>query len=73
MIAGTSMSTASVAGAAALILAVTSAYQSPTKMKQLLCTTADDIGDAHEGCGRLDIYRAMAKALGDPNPPTAAY
>jgi len=32
-------------------------------------STADDIGDPHEGCGRLDVYDAMAVALNDPNPP----
>ena len=69
LIAGTSMATPHVAGAAALILAVNPAYQSAAAMKTLLCTTADDIGDPHEGCGRLNVYRAMAKALGDPNLP----
>ncbi|HEY4438885.1 MAG TPA: S8 family serine peptidase [Candidatus Elarobacter sp.] len=69
LIAGTSMATPHVAGAAALIIAVNSAYQNPTAMKTLLCTTADDIGAAHEGCGRLNVYRAMAKALGDANLP----
>jgi subtilisin family serine protease len=69
LIAGTSMATPHVAGAAALILAVNSTYQSPAKMKQLLCSTADDIGSPHEGCGRLNIYRAMAVALHDPSPP----
>jgi subtilisin family serine protease len=69
LIAGTSMATPIVAGSAALILAVNPAYQSPTKMKQLLCSTANDIVAAHEGCGRLNTYRAMATALGDPNPP----
>jgi subtilisin family serine protease len=69
LIAGTSMSTPHVAGAAALILAVNSTYQSASKMKQLLCSTADDIHDAHEGCGRLNVYRAMAVALHDPSPP----
>ncbi len=68
-IAGTSMATPLVAGAAALIVSVNAAYQSPTAMKQLLCETADDIRDPHEGCGRLNIYRAMAKALGDPIQP----
>ncbi len=68
-IAGTSMATPHVAGAAALILAVNRAYQSPAAMKTLLCTTTDDIADPHEGCGRLNVYRAMAKAVGDPNPP----
>jgi hypothetical protein len=38
-------------------------------MKQLLCSTADDIGDANQGCGRLNVYRAIAKAAGDPNLP----
>ena len=68
-IAGTSMSSPAVAGGAALILAANPAYQSPARMKQLLCSTAHDIGDPNEGCGRLDIYRAMATALSDPNPP----
>ncbi len=71
LIAGTSMSTPQVAGAAALIIAAKPSYQSPTLMKQLLCTTAHDIGDAHEGCGRLDVYRAMATALGDTSPPAS--
>lgn len=70
LIAGTSMATPHVAGAAALIISATgSRYQSSTAMKQLLCQTADDIGDPHEGCGRLNIYRAMAVALGDSSPP----
>jgi subtilisin family serine protease len=71
LIAGTSMSTPAVAGAAALILAVNGSYQSPAAMKTLLCHTADDISDSHEGCGRLDIYRAMATAIGDSSPPGA--
>lgn len=70
LIDGTSMATPHVAGAAGLILSVNSSYQSATAMKTLLCQTADDIGDAHEGCGRLDVYRAMAKALSDPVSPT---
>jgi subtilisin family serine protease len=69
LIAGTSMSTPHVAGTAALVLSVNGSYQTPAKMKQLLCSTADDIGDPHEGCGRLNAYRAMAVALGDPTPP----
>lgn len=74
LIAGTSMATPHVAGAAALILAVTggssSPYQSPAAMKTLLCTTADNLNsNPQQGCGRLNIYRAMAKVLGDPNLP----
>jgi subtilisin family serine protease len=68
-IAGTSMATPTVAGAAALIIAVNPSYKSPTKMKQLLCSTADDIGDSKEGCGRLNVYRAMATAVGDRSLP----
>jgi hypothetical protein len=68
-IAGTSMAAPTVAGAAALILAVASGYQSPARMKSLLCTTADNIGDSKEGCGRLNVYRAMAVALGDSKLP----
>jgi subtilisin family serine protease len=70
LIAGTSMATPHISGAAALILSVSSKYQSPSAMFQLLCSTADNIGDPHQGCGRLNVYRAMAQALGDPNPPT---
>jgi subtilisin family serine protease len=72
LIAGTSMATPHVAGAAALILSVNPGYQSSSGMKSLLCSTADDIGvtTSGEGCGRLDVYRAMAKALSDPSQPT---
>lgn len=68
LIAGTSMSTPHVAGAAALILSV-SPGMTPVQVKALLCSTADDIHDPHEGCGRLNIYRAMATVLNDPVLP----
>jgi len=68
LIAGTSMATPHVAGAAALVLSVNSAYQSPTKMFQLLCMTANNINDPNQGCGRLNVYRAVGTALGDPTP-----
>jgi len=69
LIAGTSMSAPTVAGAAALILSVNPSYQSPARMKQLLCATADDLNDPREGCGRLNVNRAMASALNDPKLP----
>jgi subtilisin family serine protease len=65
LIAGTSMATPHVAGAVALILAVNPSYGTPAAMKALLCSTADDLSDTHQGCGRLNIYRAMATAMHD--------
>lgn len=69
LIAGTSMSTPHVAGAAALILAVNPSYGTPAAMKLLLCSTADDLGDTRQGCGRLNLYRAMATAMPDTALP----
>ena len=65
LIAGTSQATPHVAGAVALLLA---AGATPAAVPGLLCTTADNINDPKQGCGRLNIYHAMAKALADPNP-----
>jgi subtilisin family serine protease len=77
LIAGTSMATPHVAGAAALILSATggasSPYHTSAAMKTLLCSTADDLGGtsaAIQGCGRLNVYTAMATALHDPVLPT---
>jgi subtilisin family serine protease len=73
LIAGTSMATPHVAGAVALILSVSSAYSTPAEMKALLCSTADQLtatgSNQNQGCGRLNVYRAIATALGDPNLP----
>ncbi len=70
LIAGTSMATPRVAGAAALLISVDSALQSPSAMKAALCDYADDLNDSHQGCGRLNVYTSMAHALNDPSPPT---
>lgn len=69
LIAGTSMSTPHVAGVAALICGLNAADCNPTSMKNLLCMAADNINDSYQGCGRLNAYRAVATALGDPSPP----
>lgn len=69
LIAGTSQATPHVAGVAALVCALNASDCTPAAMKQLLCSTAHDIGDAHEGCGRLDAYLAVATAVNDPSPP----
>jgi subtilisin family serine protease len=76
LIAGTSMATPHVAGAAALILSATggatSPYHTSAAMKTLLCQTADDLSASRsiQGCGRLNVYTAMATALADPALPT---
>jgi subtilisin family serine protease len=74
LIAGTSMATPRVAGAAALLISVNGALASPAAMRAELCDYADDLkdpsADPHQGCGRLNVYTSMAHALSDPSPPT---
>jgi hypothetical protein len=77
LIAGTSMSAPHVAGAAALIIStnLTTFKSLPSgtasrEMKRLLCANAHDISDQHQGCGRLNVYRALANFKNDtPLPP----
>ncbi len=70
---GTSMATPHVAGVAALILSIGNpAYSTPAEIRTLLCSTADNLGapyGTHQGCGRLNAYRAMAYAVGDTVKP----
>ncbi len=67
LIAGTSQATPHVSGAVALLLSVNGSL-TPTTVKTTLCTTARNINNAKQGCGRLDVYRAMARAVNDLNP-----
>jgi len=73
LIAGTSQATPHVSGAAALLLSVNSSL-TPTQVRNYLCSdayTLPTVSAAAQGCGRLDVYRAMADVLGDPNLPPA--
>jgi subtilisin family serine protease len=63
--AGTSQATPHVAGAAALLLG---SGASANQIKTLLCGSATPIPGGRSGCGRLNVYRAMALLLGDPSP-----
>ncbi|MHB8373489.1 MAG: S8 family serine peptidase [Vulcanimicrobiaceae bacterium] len=67
-IAGTSMATPHVAGAAALMLSANSSL-TPAQLNRIIDSTADDIGDPNQGHGRLDVYRAMAVVTGTLHPP----
>ncbi len=65
LIAGTSQATPHVAGAASLLLSVGAPA---SQIKTLLCSTAVPIPGGKAGCGRINVYKAMASAVGDPSP-----
>lgn len=67
LFAGTSQATPHVTGAVALLLSVNPAL-TPATVKTTLCSTARNISNSKQGCGRVDVYRAMASAVGDPSP-----
>lgn len=68
---GTSQSTPHVSGAVGLIIANKGkGVLTPASIISLLESTADTIGDAREGHGRLNAYRALAISSNDPLPPT---
>jgi len=58
LFAGTSMASPHVAGAAALLLSVTPSLK-PCQVFNMIKTTADPIGDPHQGSGRLNVLNAL--------------
>ncbi len=66
-IAGTSQAAPHVTGSVALLLGVAPSLTSGM-IKSLLCSSAIPIAGGHAGCGKLNVYRALAQAVGDPHP-----
>ena len=64
LIAGTSMATPHVTGAAALLLSADPSL-TVAQLEGLIDGTADNINDPNQGHGRLDVYRAMAQLEND--------
>ncbi len=68
--AGTSQATPQVSAAAALLISVGGHHSlTPARVAQLIDDTADNIGDPHQGHGRLNVYKAIALLFSD----TGAY
>lgn len=61
-IVGTSMATPHVAGVVALMRGINPAL-TPSQIANGLCTTADKINDAKQGCGRLNAAAAVTWAM----------
>ncbi len=61
LIVGTSQATPHVTGVVSLMLAM-NPNLTPAQIATGLCASADDIGDAKEGCGRLDAASAVTWA-----------
>lgn len=77
-VGGTSVAAPFVAGAAALVLSVNPAL-TPDQVRDIICQSADDLGDAgwdqYYGWGRVNLYRAVLAAVDslgfqDDTPPT---
>ena len=64
LIAGTSMATPHVTGAAGLLLSA-DPNLTAAQLEGLIDGTADNINDPNQGHGRLDVYRAMAQLEND--------
>ncbi len=68
LIAGTSQATPHVSGIAALMIGARPGM-TPAKIASILCSTAININDPKQGCGRVEAYRAVARAVGDGSVP----
>jgi subtilisin family serine protease len=70
--AGTSQATPQVSGAAALLISASGGHGmlSPARVAQIIDDTADNIGDAHQGHGRLNIHKAIASVITISGPGT---
>ena len=73
--AGTSQATPQVSAAAALLISAKGGHHSmtPAQVAYLINSTADNIGDPHQGHGRLNIYKAIAALVNTPPGDTGAY
>ena len=58
LFAGTSQATPHVAGAVALMFAIDPSL-TPAQALSIIKASADNIGDPHQGSGRLNVYRAL--------------
>jgi thermitase len=69
--AGTSMAAPHVSGLAALLVSIDTTL-TDAQVKQIICETADDLGDPGEdtlfGAGRINVYRAVTSLLASSPP-----
>jgi len=72
LFAGTSQATPHVSGTAALMYSINPSL-TPAQIKSILMANADNINDARQGAGRLNMYRTLAAVAGDAAPTPPAY
>jgi subtilisin family serine protease len=67
LFAGTSQATPHVSGTAALMYSINPSL-TPAQVKSILMANADNINDARQGSGRLNMYRTLAAVAGVAPP-----